>query len=752
MDDAEPFRIECVSEPARSWSGIRQLLAACVDRKGEDTVLSILERHPGPARLVLDYWRPDSPEQADRASTAIGARVESHLTHNWAVQSPAISGWGRLLADLIGGPDSCLVVPYVNALDWESLAVLKSLFRQPRPRWPRLVLGYDDGRTEPELDEDGIAWRSLPGYVREAVLSFAGRSGARCEEVSADASAAPVPSTVPLPPLVTGREEAARALLQKQDEPDEAACRRVVEAMEACFGRYAFTTTLWLGRELFRRVPALEGELAARAHGIVALSAHNRQFRSQGNTALGRFIAHQLRAALESESRPRVRCALLYRLAVAHGRRLGEIEEAERWARRAVAEAQAVENGGPRYQTAWAHNILAYVHVRSKDAEGARRSMQAAADCACDPVWRAAGDGSRRPSLAGDLALTRSLAVHNLAAAEAMSGEPERAAKTLEKACRLEDEIDSSAKYWAQNLVRNLRIRHRPDLALPYGRAGLRAAEHDREASLRLFFLLQLADLSYRVGDAPAAVDYYLSARELAARLQPIANGYPDLDFPTIAALEEVPELDQAETLLRSKLETDPSPELAAEACSRLAVLAARRGDADAAETWASRASDSAADNGHRHCLVRTAVHLGRAARFLGRHEDAVELLSWASDLSDARRDPESVTAADELRLLVELDRCGVLPSEKVERCLQLVPEALAAASSWSVLKDVLELWNRHDETIELEAGTAPASSLPVLVTAAEAREDCQPLVPAARERLDRLGLETSREPVQSLH
>jgi hypothetical protein len=263
-----------------------------------------------------------------------------------------------------------------------------------------------------------------------------------------------------------------------------------------------------------------------------------------------------------------------------------------------------------------------------------------------------------------------------------------------------------------------------------------------------LFFLLQLADLSYRIGDAPAAAEHYRAARELAARMRPLANGHPDLDLPAVGALEEAERLEEAESLLRSKLlpQAEPPLELVAEASSRLAVLAARLGDCAAAERWASRASEAAMEVGHRHCLVRTAVHLGRASRLLDRRDDAVELLRWASSLCEAQKDPASVGADDELLLLVELDRCGALGPERVEPCLRLVPDSLAAASPWWALYDVLSLWLRHGGSIQPADGPGLAKALRVLLTAGRAREDCRPLVPAASELSHRLGFAAGGE------
>jgi len=742
--EARPLVVDCPAEPWESWSGVRRILARLVASAGEEAVTAALERHPGPARLVLDRWRPRRPEAAERESAALAARIDSHLTHNWTVQRPVMNGWARILAELVRGGGFCLVVPYVNLLDWETLATLKSLYRQPRASRPRLVVGHGKDLGDAERDGLGIEWRLRTQYVREAVLGWLGRRDARCIAAPEPAGPAAAPPADPLgrlPDLAAGLEREASAVLADPANLDPAACEQVVEALEACFRRFGFTAALWLGLELFRRVPGLSGELAARAHEAVALSAHNRQFHSEGNTALGELIAAHLEAAIAQERRPLVRCALLYRLTVAYGRRLGKLEDADRWAECATAEAERAEPTAPRYQAVWARNIHAYVHGRRKNGPQARQCMQEAFALVSAPRWEAAVRGANGSELGGaDLALTRSLVAHNLAVTEAMGGDAERSARTLETACALENEIEGSAKYWAMGLVHNLRRRHRPDLALPQALLGLRAAAKDREASLELYFLLQLADLAYRAGRPLPSSRYFLAGRRLTARLEPLADGHPDLDLPAAAALEDAGRLDLAEAILRSKLggPAESNAELSAEVSSRLAVVAARRNDPDAADAWADRASEAAADDAHRHCLVRTAVHLGRAARLLERRRQAEELLTWALQLVEDRQDPESVAPAEELLVLTELHRCRSLTAEQARRTVLLVPRSLSSPAAWWALPDALEIWLDHGEGLELGGPEAPDPALQLVLTAGESRDDCRAGVRAVRAMLDR--------------
>ena len=498
----------------------------------------------------------------------------------------------------------------------------------------------------------------------------------------------------------------------------------------------ALLLLLRLGIDLFRKSPKLRGSLAARAHAVVALSAHNRQFKSQGNLVLGRFIARHLEAAWAQEDRKVIRCALLYRLTVAYSRRLGQLEEAAHWANLAIAEAEKLEGATLKYQTAWARNIHAYVLTRQKKSEEARACMQAAFDHVLVSKW-VKDPLSRRSAVDGDLALTRSLVAHNLAVAEAVAGNLDGYTERLKTACRLEAKIEGSAKYWAQSLVPQLKQVIRPDLALPAAHQGLEAATRDNNASFRLFFIIQIADLEFRLGRAGVSAGFFLSARELASRLSPIEK-YPDLDLPTVSALEESGDLDRAQMILRSKL-TDKgkdSSEIVVGSLSRLAVVAARQGDSAAAESWASRATDIAAQKAVLHLLVRTGLELGRASRFLERFDEAGSLLTWALDLIDSRVDSTSVSLVEELMVLTELGRCASLPPELAQRALGLLVDALSSSSAvWWALPDALAFWLPGCVDLTFEP-SALEVILKTILAAGELRDDSRKLAQELRTNL----------------
>jgi len=741
-----PLFVTCELDSSRSWLGVRQILTQSVQWLGEQEVSRHLERHAVPARLILDHWEPESVAAAPVAESRLVARMESHLTHNWAVQRPLIEGWARILFDLTCARDFCIVVPYVNFLDWETLATLKALYSLGSGPMPKLVLGYEKNLEAETEDENGIKWRKRPEYVHQAVLDFLASSDSQFDEISETSSG---PSSVECGPkalshLFEGVETQAAVALEGDEELGSAEHLQVVQAMEACFRRYSFTAALRLGVDLFRRSPKIRGDLAARAHAVVALSAHNRQFQSEGNLVLGRFIARHLEAALAQETRPAIRCALLYRLAVTYSRRLGQMDVAEGWAEAAIEEAENLERTGLKYQESWARNIYAYIATRQKNAEKARELMRAAFEDVSVPSW--VGETlSEKSAVDGDLALTRSLVAHNLAVAEIVTGNLQGYNEMLQTACRLESKIERSAKYWAQGLVSHCKQLNRPDLALPAAHDGRLAATRDNSASLRLLFTLQIADLEYRLGRAEVSAEYYLAAGALASKLRSLED-YPDLDLPTVYALEEAGNLDRAEEILASKLASrvELRPEIAIATLSRLAVFAARRGDVEEAERWASQATDLAARGAIRHLLVRTGYELGRAARFLGRTDEAADLLNWALDLTEKRSEPASVSQVDELMVLTELGRCSILTPTQAERSLGLLADSLASSSeSWWFLPDALALWlplcRDSAPGARLDGPSFGAPELQTLLLSGELRDDCRAVVQDVRKSFGHL-------------
>ena len=136
--ESQPIFLDCELDPRQSWRGVRQILNQCVHWLGEERVSEVLDHHAESASLVLDPWKPSSSEIEVGDGARVSARLESHLTHNWVVQRPLISGWARLLSDLAQQADLCLVVSYVNFLDWESLATLKTLVSSGRENYPKL--------------------------------------------------------------------------------------------------------------------------------------------------------------------------------------------------------------------------------------------------------------------------------------------------------------------------------------------------------------------------------------------------------------------------------------------------------------------------------------------------------------------------------------------------------------------------------------------------------------------------------------
>ena len=321
---APALLVDSQSSPDRSWNGLLGLLSQVAAAAGEERLLSRLARDGSAAGLLLDElaW----PAADERRRQGFRAHLTSHLSHNWAVQKPLFDAWAEILAGLLEDTPGRLAVPDLGRLDWESLAVLKALYR--RPRTPELLLGYDPQPAAPEPDERGLLWTLPREYALDAFLGFRSLPRVTCREVPPARGA----QTGEL--LETGRQDPpewdleSRAWRRLADSRPLSAeeVEQVVEAQRRAFHRFGFTSVLRLGLALFDRRAELSPRQTASVHARLALAAHNRQFHSAGNLRLAEVLDHHLRLALAAEDRPAVRSALFYRLAVTAGRRRGRVQ------------------------------------------------------------------------------------------------------------------------------------------------------------------------------------------------------------------------------------------------------------------------------------------------------------------------------------------------------------------------------------------------------------------------------------------
>ena len=739
-------------QPGRSWRGVRRILGRFHERLGPGQLFETLRRHRPAASLVVEALDDEMEGDELMRRMRLEARLDSHLSHNWAIQRETFDAWSRILLDLCRTGRYTLMVPALHRLDWETVAVLKSAYRRDLRHAPDLVLGYCTDLSEPVAHRHGIVWPLLPEYVFETAMGFHVLPGAEIIDLEAEDSPRRHPSegtaddpaaTPAVPPYPgDGLEPRARRVLEAtRPALSEDTVALVLAALRRSFARFGFSSALHLGLDLLDKLPpAAHGGLTrpqrADLHGILALSAHNRQFRSRGNMELARFIEGHLRTALEAESRPEMRTSLHYRLAVTLGRRQKQTREAEESATRGIAESSPARlpKLQSAYQEAWCRNIRAYLRVRSK------RLPQAIEDCrrgfrrlelhvASPPVDpHHAEESADESAWKRDLVASQALLAANLHILYRVSGDTGQADLWMQRARSLQAAYPEVNRYDAGSWIAHLRRGRRMDLALVHAEGGLNAARRENDGFREFLYLLQAGDLAYRLGDGSRAVRYLEESELLRRRM-----GDPELlTSPHLAlagACLRAGRPDEAARRFEDTLKGTgaPSDEERATIQALWALAEARRGEAVAAERLLDRSLETAVKTGERNTLLRVASTVGQVCQELGRGDEARNAYSEGREILEAKIEGPAPPAEDELSLLLGLLECDLGTTEHLGRAFELLPEALESAEAWW---DVPRLLRQARARGLLDPHAPEADARPpmeVLLDSARQRVDCPP-------------------------
>lgn len=695
---------------ARPWAGIHRLVGWLRARHG-DAVAGLLEADPAAAYLGLGagpegLGRPLTDAEA-RDAGQLGASRLSHLSHNLLVQHALFERWAVLLRDLCALPETCtLVVPDLSLLDRESLTALRRLIRRFPDAAPDLVAGFDPRAEEEQPDADGLTWKLPPHDVLRLVLGLRTLDTTRVETLSAGTEVA---VTTP------GRQ------LDGDGVTDLPAVEALAGVRDA-FAGFAFTAALRWGLALLDRVEEqtstqLTGSQLAELHGIVALAAHNRQFRSDGNLPLGHFLERHLLASWEHEQDDLAaqRSATAYRLAVVLGRRLKQRSAALEWANRAIDEARRVASGHDARRAAhleaWGRNIRAYLLM------GLERVEEAVEDCrqafalvatqvGGDGVAQASPAATSEDPLLRELAYTRSLLADNLGALLLLrggEGAVEEAAEWKRRSDELAEHVPSLVRFENRAWLVLYREQLRLSAALPKALEGAAAAQQDQDALRWLHYTVHAADLEYRLGHAENAYEHFTEASALRGQL-----GDPpflrDLILFRAAAARRAGRQAVAAALLDDLLGRCTRVDDASVRDERTQLLALRgeidalRSKATQAQTWLNDAIESALEDGVRDTMLSVALAVARSNRYLGEHDDSAQAYAQALELTvfgeDAASHQEAHPALRFEAVIGYLDSHSELDEESRQalcrRALACLPDALDDADSWWLLAPLL--------------------------------------------------------------
>ena len=667
-----------VLEPteARAWHGLRTLIEALPGLHGEGDLADLRSRHRHALAGVPGLSEHSEGFGAQRPLLA--ARTLSHLSHNFLLQRPFFEALADFVHAAAQDTGVTVLVPDLAILDRETVGLLRTLYRRFPETAPSLVVGFDPERPTPEPDSEGLIWELRNEEVWRVALGLRALPNATTHDF---------PRSPNAPQAASGPHGTFEPL-----ETAEALCQ-----VRTAFESFAFEAALRRGLAVLRGGASLTPRQRAEVHGLVALAAHNRQFRSLGNQRLAEFLCKHLTLALEHEDRAAERSALCYRLAVATGRRLKDREAGLAWSERAIEEAKkaAVPKAEAAILEAWGRNIKSFMLTgtgqlddAAQECERAYRQLDRALEGEHQPLQ------SPRASVR-EVVYSRSILADNLGAIHQMAGNAEHSRRWKTVADGHNRKVPEVERYEAQFWIFTHRRQLQLDAARERARRGLEAARRDQDALREYRYGVELADLSYRLQDAAGALASFQQAEALTTRL-----GSPPFLRPTRLAAAAAASragrpgeaLARIEAMLSEPSEDHPVARAPALALKGLCLARAGDGsggdeagdDEAGAEESLDEAIDLAVATGERDLMLLVAVSAGRCCQLLGNTEEARDAYLQALEIASAGEAGNAPPPALELAAhLGRLETSDRPVDSSVQRCLDLFTEALEDAETW---------------------------------------------------------------------
>jgi len=713
----------------RFWAGVRYLLPQIRSILGDHLVQEAISHHRPAASLVLHRLTTDLTSAEKHQRNMLAAQITSHLNHNWFMQFPLIEEWAALLHKMLLSDKFTLIIPNFSGIDIVTMTVLRTMCRMFPDSLPHIIIGYDKNGIEPlEADENGITWNDKDIKIENILLNF------RLIDDTIDESVPEVSQTInnekippmEIDPLDDDLDYQALANFAKcQATPNDEMIKFTIEAMYRSFQVYDFRAALYLGLKIIEYEPLLTQKQAAFVHGIIGVSAHNRQFSAKtGNAQLNDFLEYHFMRAFGAETEPVRRISHLYRLIVTLARRKRKFHTALDWANKAVAEVKemAVASAEATMQEAWIRNIRAYIHISSKDIEKALTDIELAYKL----VERAA---SFVESPSREMSMTSSVIADNYTILAKYMGDYESEEQWLCVGNRLIEEFGVGARFIDIASVDFYRSRVRMDLAIQAAFRGLADARVQIDAHWQGLYLRHLSDLHYRVGNYWRAYEYLEEALSFYKRFGQIDRKF-SAELMSAAALARAGLFEQAQVAFERAFahELNNSPHSQAEILTSLALLATRQGKSVEAEGKMNEAIALAVEGGERNTLLLVARRAGDACQYLGNTKQAEQAYRQAITISKAKNsDSAPPPAAEMVGVFLGLLECGEKDSDLALQALRLMPTALQedADAWWDLPRLLLQLSSMASKTNVFDSSKEQEALENVLIASSQ-RKDCQ--------------------------
>ena len=699
---------------------LRRLLPHLRRRFGSRRVETALARHTPALSLIFGELARNLTPQQRALRDRFCARLDSNITHNLTVALPMVTHCCELIVELLDGERLVLVFPDVGNLDWCSQQVLKVLFKDFSECKIDCMLGFAGRATV--MEKSGIVFRYSNPVVKSFIFSF--RTVADFSVLALVPQEEVALETVRLRDTYDDDLEQHALEIAYEGHIDTHHAAMLLQVMEASFESYGYTTALYLGTKLLEAgLPMSSGKLA-RVHGIVALTAHNRQFFAEGNPRLATFLQHHYEAALANEREPAHRICLHYRLAVTHARRKRELEPAARYVRDGLNELAQSTIKEPQRSSldAWLRNIHSFVlmHQRNFPLAVEEHEVAFARLSKMEPSGLWANEVVFSTAvLAENLGLLFNLA-GDVASSRHWYGIEER----LSKKWPVLDAVPDAE--WQNFYARNFMLKEAANHAVK----GVDKAAATFHFNLEYFFILTLADLYFRMGKVSPSLDYF----ERAVKLQSMSESSYGTPFllrsgaASIALKAGEPERAQAHLDLLASEELDTACRCRVR-CLQASVHAVV-GDSGSAEAAINEAIEDAVDHGEQNLLVQVATRAGEVCLLLHQPDAAGAAFRQGWDLSGLGEvEAPDLLPTTTFTLFLGMLNSGQGTKDILERAIEKAPLALARSREpWWLLSDLL----RHIDSFQGQTWMPPphlADAMAKIRIAANQRDDCSELL-----------------------
>ena len=724
-----------------SWEPLLDLLDQVSKRTGPEPVENILSNDLAAASFADEGRIAKLSEEQLARRHYYSSRYSSHLSHNWYLHRPLFEAWAKIIYGVLTLPevaDCQLIVPSSQDMIGPINSILKTISRlYPEAKTKfTIVIGFERDMELPTHDSNGINWnltsanpRFSGGFLQVADLVESLPEDAE-EEQKLDYTLLSKSESLPL-----FAERIAFQTLASSQQLNDLQIAQLIEAMALAYQGLGFHNTVKLGLGLFALKPVLSQAQKAKAHGLLALAAHNRQF-SAADKRLHDFLLQHFLAAYDAELESGMRSALCYRIAVTYGRRMKQPKVGLEWADKALIEASSGEltTTEQAYYHNWGINIKAYLFMITRQLDVAYETGESVFNTVHQHFQELRESSVTDPSSDNKLWQREMFATvqvlrRNMFALCYHTSQLEQFRYWLDK---MEETTPAGpelrrATYveWAEYYSALLQ----PGKVLEAVSTGTGFLRKEPETELFLDYSKHAILANYQVGELSRSHNY----------LEKYRSALDDLAMPWYFEFDLVK---YAPIYLRDKQQTslDIVLKLASEGvkgskdhsakCIDFLLLRgqvfAREQDRKAAEEMVNAAIDLAVADGERNLMMRVARIAGWCNDTMGAPDEALQAYGQALELSSHAGDvppwPEELFLT-----LINFQRIQGPNTENMELALKNLPAALEQMEAWWELCPTLEMLVTLAQKNETEyREMISRESLWQLIEAAGERADCK--------------------------